>query len=34
MTPGHCMIVPYEHVLTTLDCDDDEWTEIRVTSWT
>lgn len=29
MVPGHCIIVPTEHVLTTLDCDDDEWTEIR-----
>ena len=29
MVRGHCMIVPNEHVLTLLDCDDDEWTEIR-----
>ena len=29
MVPGHCLIVPNEHVLTLLDCDDDEWTEIR-----
>ena len=29
MVPGHCLIAPTEHVLTTLDCDDDEWTEIR-----
>jgi diadenosine tetraphosphate (Ap4A) HIT family hydrolase len=29
MVSGHCLIVPNEHVLTLLDCDDDEWTEIR-----
>jgi diadenosine tetraphosphate (Ap4A) HIT family hydrolase len=29
MVQGHCLIVPNEHVLTLLDCDDDEWTEIR-----
>ncbi|CAM6054813.1 unnamed protein product [Sphagnum tenellum] len=32
MVPGHCLIVPVEHVLTTLECDDDTWDEIRVTS--
>ena len=29
MIPGHCVIVPFDHVLTFLDCDDDVWTEIR-----
>ncbi|KAJ3044780.1 hypothetical protein HDV00_000655 [Rhizophlyctis rosea] len=29
MVPGHCLIVPVEHVLTTLECDDDAWDEIR-----
>jgi len=30
MIPGHCFIVPIQHVLSTLECDDDVWTEIRV----
>ncbi|CAG8589437.1 5980_t:CDS:10 [Ambispora leptoticha] len=29
MCEGHCLIVPVEHCLTTLDCDDDVWDEIR-----
>ncbi|KAJ3186947.1 hypothetical protein HDU85_006984 [Gaertneriomyces sp. JEL0708] len=29
MVPGHCLIVPLEHELTSLECDDDTWTEIR-----
>ncbi|KAJ3300710.1 hypothetical protein HK104_007611 [Borealophlyctis nickersoniae] len=29
MVPGHCLIVPTQHVLTTLECDDDVWDEIR-----
>ncbi|KAF9942046.1 hypothetical protein BGZ65_011686 [Modicella reniformis] len=27
--PGHCMIVPTQHVISTLECDDDAWDEIR-----
>ncbi|CAO3644300.1 unnamed protein product [Cunninghamella echinulata] len=29
LTPGHCLIVPLQHVGSTLECDDDVWTEIR-----
>ncbi|TPX64624.1 hypothetical protein SpCBS45565_g05766 [Spizellomyces sp. 'palustris'] len=29
MVPGHCIIVPLDHVLSSLECDDDTWTEIR-----
>ncbi|EIE80507.1 hypothetical protein G6F55_003340 [Rhizopus delemar] len=29
LTEGHCMIVPLQHVTSTLECDDDVWTEIR-----
>ncbi|ORX45951.1 hypothetical protein BCR36DRAFT_585421 [Piromyces finnis] len=29
MVPGHCLIVPMNHVLTTLECEDDVWDEIR-----
>ncbi|KAG2212917.1 hypothetical protein INT46_010473 [Mucor plumbeus] len=29
LTPGNCLIVPIQHVPSTLDCDDDVWTEIR-----
>ncbi|CAO3613613.1 unnamed protein product [Cunninghamella blakesleeana] len=29
LTPGHCLIVPLQHVNSTLECDDDVWTEIR-----
>ncbi|KAF9917404.1 hypothetical protein BX616_001122 [Lobosporangium transversale] len=27
--PGHCMIVPVQHITSTLECDDDAWDEIR-----
>lgn len=27
---GHCLIVPMQHCLSTLECDDDAWDEIRV----
>lgn len=30
LTPGHCMIVPLQHVTSMLECDDDVWTEVRV----
>lgn len=29
LVPGHCLIVPGEHLLTTLDADDAMWLEIR-----
>ncbi|KAI8925041.1 CwfJ C-terminus 1-domain-containing protein-like protein [Entophlyctis helioformis] len=29
MVPGHCLIVPVQHVLTTLELEDDAWDEIR-----
>ncbi|KAI9315067.1 CwfJ C-terminus 1-domain-containing protein-like protein, partial [Dichotomocladium elegans] len=29
LTPGHCMIVPVQHVTSTLELDDDAWDEIR-----
>ncbi|KAG1473468.1 hypothetical protein G6F56_000939 [Rhizopus delemar] len=29
LTPGSCMIVPLQHVNSSLECDDDVWTEIR-----
>lgn len=30
LVPGHCMIVPVQHVTSTLELDDDAWDEIRV----
>ncbi|KAG9304760.1 hypothetical protein G9A89_003934 [Geosiphon pyriformis] len=29
MSNGHCLIVPVEHCLTMIECDDDIWDEIR-----
>jgi hypothetical protein len=29
LVPGHCLIVPMQHNVSTLDCDDAEWDEIR-----
>ncbi|KAJ3081426.1 hypothetical protein HK102_002350 [Quaeritorhiza haematococci] len=29
MVPGHCLIVPVQHALCTLECEDDVWDEIR-----
>ncbi|KAI8879397.1 hypothetical protein K501DRAFT_336113 [Backusella circina FSU 941] len=29
LTQGNCLIVPVQHVSSTLECDDDVWTEIR-----
>lgn len=28
--PGHCLIVPIQHNLSTLQMDDDDWDEVRV----
>lgn len=30
LSPGGAMIVPIQHRTNTLECDDDEWEEIRV----
>lgn len=30
LTPGHCLIVPLQHVTSMLECDDDVWDEVRV----
>src|SRR5947199_7126737 len=30
LSPGGAMIVPLQHRITTIECDDDEWEEIRV----
>lgn len=30
LVDGHCIIVPLQHTLTTLEGDDDVWDEIRV----
>lgn len=30
LVEGHCLIVPTQHTLTTLEGDDDVWDEIRV----
>nr|KAJ3420921.1 hypothetical protein HK105_004917 [Polyrhizophydium stewartii] len=30
MLPGHCLIVPVQHALTSLELEDDAWDEIRV----
>ncbi|KAJ1966810.1 Pre-mRNA-splicing factor cwf19 [Dispira parvispora] len=29
LVPGHCVIVPLQHTVSTLNCEDDAWTEIR-----
>lgn len=30
LVPGHCLIVPLQHVTSMLECDDDVWDEVRV----
>lgn len=27
---GHCLIVPVQHYTSTLEMDDDEWEEVKV----
>lgn len=29
LVKGHCRIVPFEHVSSTLECEEEEWTEIK-----
>ncbi|RKP04631.1 CwfJ C-terminus 1-domain-containing protein-like protein, partial [Thamnocephalis sphaerospora] len=29
LSPGHCLIVPAQHQLSMLECEDDVWTEVR-----
>jgi len=30
LVPGHCLIVPQQHCMSTLELDDEDWEEIRV----
>lgn len=30
LVPGHCLIVPIQHHLSSLELEDDDWEEIRV----
>lgn len=30
LVPGHCLIVPLQHHLSTLEMEDDDWEEVRV----
>lgn len=30
LVPGHCLIVPLQHCLSSLEMDDDDWVEVRV----
>lgn len=32
LVPGHCQIVPLQHVSSMLECDDDVWDEVRVSA--
>ncbi len=32
LVPGHCLIVPIQHNLSTLQMDDDDWDEVRVST--
>ena len=32
LVPGHCLIVPQQHCMSTLELDDEDWEEIRVCS--
>lgn len=34
LAPGHCLIVPLQHHLASLEMEDDDWDEVRVRrSW-
>jgi len=30
LVPGHCLIVPLQHHLSTLEMEDDDWEEVKV----
>lgn len=30
LVPGHCLIVPLQHHMSTLEMEDDDWEEVRV----
>jgi hypothetical protein len=30
LVPGHCLIVPIQHCLSSLEMEDDDWEEVRV----
>lgn len=30
LVPGHCLIVPLQHHMSTLEMDDEEWEEVKV----
>ena len=30
LVPGHCLIVPQQHCMSTLELDDEDWEEIKV----
>lgn len=29
LVPGHCMIVPIQHYMSTLEMDDEDWEEVK-----
>lgn len=32
LVPGHCLIVPIQHCLSSLEMEDDDWDEVRVSA--
>lgn len=30
LVPGHCLIVPIQHYMSTLEMDDEDWEEVKV----